>query len=196
MWVSGDAMDPHLRLCIIAHTCSSGHCGRTGIEVNLSSKLKWSHLSGDVRSFVQACLRCLSTTEGREYPGHFDRSCSEREGTIWCSWATSMLDQVRTGTCTFSYYGTTTRAISQHFGLKYRSRGNQLVCRLWSSCWVNAWSANTLQVWNCSLGLQNSKSVTQFTLLYFLWSNGGIKRLGKELVQIFRSILSKNQMWN
>jgi RNase H-like domain found in reverse transcriptase/Integrase zinc binding domain len=68
IWVPETETDLQLRLCIIAHTGPSGHRGQDSTEQKLSRSYFWSALSTDIRSFVRACIHCLSTVGGGKIP--------------------------------------------------------------------------------------------------------------------------------
>lgn len=71
IWVPDDADNMQLRLCIIAHTGLSGHHGRHYTETVLTKFFFWFALFADVRSFVSACIHCLSTVEEERVPCPF-----------------------------------------------------------------------------------------------------------------------------
>lgn len=64
IWVPDGHDVLQLRLCIIAHTSVAMHRFREATKIVLSQHFFWSMLSTDVRSFVQSCIQCLSTTGG------------------------------------------------------------------------------------------------------------------------------------
>ena len=71
VWIPDRASDLQLRLCIIAHTGPSGHRGRDSTARVLRKHYFWSTMTTDVRTFVQACVHCLSTTGGGMVPRPF-----------------------------------------------------------------------------------------------------------------------------
>lgn len=68
IWITGDATDLQLRLCIIGHCAASGHRGMKVTEVRVLSQLYWATLSDDVRFFVQACLHFPLKMGGEKVP--------------------------------------------------------------------------------------------------------------------------------
>lgn len=76
IWIPDSASDLQLRLCIIAHTGPSDHRGQSTTETVLRANYFWSTMTSDVRTFVRACIHCLSTV-GRE------GTASVRSGRSW-----------------------------------------------------------------------------------------------------------------
>ena len=74
IWAPDTASDLQLRLCIIAHTGSSGHRGASSTASVLRANYFWSTTASDVRSFVRACIHCLSTVGGGRVPRPFGPS--------------------------------------------------------------------------------------------------------------------------
>ena len=68
IWIPDESDELQLRLCIIAHTGPSGHRGCSSTLSTLSSAYHWSTIKADVKTFVQACIHCLSTVGGEKIP--------------------------------------------------------------------------------------------------------------------------------
>ena len=64
IWIPASATDLQLRLCITAHTGPAGHRGMDATYRTLRDAYYWDTLQDDVRTFVRACIHCLSTVGG------------------------------------------------------------------------------------------------------------------------------------
>ncbi len=60
-----------LQICRIAHTSSGGHRGAEATEIAIKRSYIWKTLSQYIRTFVKACIHCLSTTGGKRVPRPF-----------------------------------------------------------------------------------------------------------------------------
>lgn len=74
VWVPDEAADLQLRLCIIAHCGPGGHRGSSATEHDLRKYYFWSTLTSNIRTFVQACIHCISTVGGQKIPRSFGPS--------------------------------------------------------------------------------------------------------------------------
>lgn len=99
IWISDDAPDLQMRICIIGHSGASEHRGRKAIDDGIRSRFHWSTVSEDVQAFVRACIRCLSTTGERPYHVRSARLSMTRKRTIFCSLILLKLDPVLLVTC-------------------------------------------------------------------------------------------------
>ncbi|KAF0750247.1 hypothetical protein AaE_006783, partial [Aphanomyces astaci] len=60
IWIPPSATDLQQRVCIIAHQGAAGHRRIEATTKAVRDVFGWSTLEDDVKTFVQACIRCLS----------------------------------------------------------------------------------------------------------------------------------------
>ena len=200
VWIPNDASDLQLRLCIIAHTGTSGHRGLQATEKSLRSKFKWDSLTADVRAFVRACIHCISTTGGERIPRPFGPAF----------FGTKPHDLVQ-----FDYVDLGPSRNGDKYVLMMRDDHSDYK---WFFCFPNTDAANaataiiewcsTFKVPNALMSdgpthfknetvrlvTKNLKTPHHFTLPYCPWSNGAVERLGRELIRVLRATLSELQM--
>ena len=200
IWIPDSDPDLQLRLCVIAHTGPSGHRGQSATETALRKRFFWSTMTTDVRSFVRACIHCLSTVGGRKVPRPF----------VPAVHGTKPNDLLL-----FDYIDLGPSTVGDRYVLMLKDDHS-------GYCWfyphgdtspVNA--ADAITDWCAAFGVPNGlmsdgpahfknetvrllsrglKVPHHFTLPYTPWSNGSIERLGKELLRVFRSVISELQM--
>lgn len=73
IWIPDSATDLQLRLRIIAYTGLAGHTGASATEMAPHKRYFWSNLLTDIRSFVRACVHCISTVGGVNVHARSDR---------------------------------------------------------------------------------------------------------------------------
>jgi len=200
IWIPDTATELQLRLCIIAHTGPSGHRGPSTTETVLRKYYFWSTMTTDVRSFVRACIHCLSTTGGGKIPRPFGPSV---HGTK----ANDLLQ--------FDYIEIGPSGSGEKYILMLR---DDLSDYKWFFAFTDTDAKNAAQAiidWSAAFGVPNGlmsdgpthfrnetvrlvakglKVPHHFTLPYTPWSNGAVERLGKELLRVFRSVVSELQM--
>lgn len=67
-WIPDEAEDFQVRVCIAAHTGAGGHRGAASTTTAVKKIFWWSTMSEDIRTFVQKCIHCMSTTGGKKVP--------------------------------------------------------------------------------------------------------------------------------
>lgn len=200
IWIPSSSDDLQLRLCIIAHTGPSGHRALEPTKSALRDRFFWPTLSVDIDMFVKSCIHCLSTTGGRRVPRPFGPAVH----------GTRPNDLLQ-----FDYLEIAPASNGDKYILMLRDDHS-------SYCWLFAFAdmvagnaARAIIDWCAALGVPNGlmsdgpthfKNETvrlvakglrvphHFTLPYTPWSNGGIERLGKEILRAFRAIASELRM--
>ena len=81
-----------------------------------------------------------------------------------------------------------------HVSGKRSPRHNRLMCGIRSTQGVDERRAHTFQERNRKSGNKRPQGSHHFTLPYTPGSDGAVERLGKELLRVFRSIVSELQM--
>lgn len=200
VWIPNDAVDLQMRLCVIAHTGPSGHRGVKATVKLLSKMFFWQTLSVDVRDFVKACIHCLSTKSGSKTPRPFGAAMH----------GTKPNDVLQ-----FDYI----ELLPSKNGCKYvLMLRDDLSDYKWFFEFADTLATNAATAiidWCAAFGVPKSllsdgpthfKNETvrlvceglrvphHFTLPYCPWSNGAVERLGKELLRVFRAVLSELQM--
>lgn len=157
-------------------------------------------MTTDVRNFIRSCIRCLSTVGGGNTPRPFGPAV---HGTK----ANDLLQ--------FDYIEIGPSDTGEKYVLMLRDDHSDYK---WLFAFLDTSAANASRAiidWAAAFGVPNGlmsdglthfknetvrmvskglKVPHHFTLPYSPWSNGGIERLGKELLHAFRSILSELQM--
>ena len=200
IWVPDTALDLQLRLCIIAHTGPSGYRGASSTASVLRAHYFWSTAASDVRSFVRACIHFLSTVGVGKVPRPFGPSVH----------GTAPNDLLQ-----FAYIelGPSTDGCKYVLMLRDDHSDYKWFFAFSDTSAENA--AHAIIDWCAAFGVpkglmsdgpthfknETVRAVTRglkvphhFTLPYTPWSNGAVERLGKELLRVFRSIVSELQM--
>jgi len=160
----------------------------------------WSTMTSDVRSFVRACIHCLSTTGGGKIPRPFGPSA---HGTK----ANDLLQ--------FDYIELGPSTNGEKYVLMLRDDHSDYK---WFFAFADTSAENAAQAiidWSAAFGVPNGlisdgptrfknetvrrvakglKVPHHFTLPYAPWRNGAVERLGKELLRVFRAAVSELQM--
>lgn len=160
----------------------------------------WSKLTADVRSFVSACIQCLSTTGGEKVPRPF--------GPVLHGTSPNDLLQIDCIELGPSSQGVRYVLMIRDYYSSYR-----WIFPFYSTSEENA--AHAIIDWRAAIGTPRgltSDGPTHFcnetlrlvarsirtpqdiTVPYCPWSNGSIERLGQELLHISRALLSELQM--
>lgn len=199
-WIPNDSIDMQLRLCIIAHTGPSGHRGVQPTESILRKSFFWDTISSDVRTFVHSCIHCLSTTGGGKIPRPFGPALH----------GTKPNDLLQ-----FDYIEIAHGRSGEKYVLMLRDDHSNYAW-FYATCDTAAeQAASAIIDWCAAFGTPKqlmsdgpthfkNETIRQlakglrvphhFTLPYSPWSNGGIERLGKELLRTFRAVVSELQM--
>ena len=197
IWIPDDDDDLQLRICIIGHTGPAGHRGIDTTRTNISSIFTWKTLQDDVKTFVNSCIHCLSTTKGIREPRPFGPALH----------GTAPNDLIQ-----FDYIEMGPSTTGMKYILMMR---DDFSSYSWFLPFGNANSENAadaLLEWATTFTIPNglmsdggthfrnetvrmlTKSLPvphHFTLPYTPWSNGGVERLGREILRIFRATLSE-----
>ena len=200
IWIPDDATDIQLRLCIIAHTGPAGHRGAASTEQSLWAAFHWSTMNADVRTFVRACIHCLSTVGGEKVPRPFGPAV---HGTK----ANDLLQ--------FDYIELGVSQSGYKYVLMMRDDHSDYKWFIPTASTAAQHAATAIIDWCSSFGVPNGlmsdgpthfrnevvrlvckglKVPHHFTLPYCPWSNGAVERLGKELIRVNRAVLSELQM--
>lgn len=200
VWIPEASTDLQLRLCIIAHTGPSGHRAASTTADMLRTQFYWRTLEEDILVFVRSCIHCLSTTGGGKTPRPYGPAVH--------------------GTCPndllqFDYITLTPAASGELYVLMLRDDHSNY-------CWFFPFpdtsaenAARAIIDWCAAFGVPHGlmsdgpthfrnetlrlvakglRVPHHFTLPYAPWSNGGIERLGKELLRVLRSTSSELQL--
>lgn len=200
IWIPEQADDLQLRLCVIAHTSAGGHRGKLATKTAISEKFSWSTLSEDVDLFVASCIHCLSTTGGEKIPRPFGPAVFGTSPNELLQFDFLELGKSTTG----DKYVLMLR--DDHSGYTW----------IYPSITTDAEHAATAVIdWCAAFGPPSTlmsdgpthfrnetmrqvakglKCKHHFTTAYCPWSNGGIERLGKEILRTARSLLSELKM--
>lgn len=196
LWTPDSAPDLQLRLCIIAHTAPAGHRGQSTTETVLRKHHFWETMLTDVRSFVRPCIHCLSTIGSGKVPRPFGPAVHGTAPNELLQFDYIELDESRTG---------------EKYVLMLRDDHSDYK---WSFAFIDTAAENAATAildWCAPFGVpkglmsdgpthfnnETVRSVTKglkvphhFTLPYSPWSNGAVEGLGKELLRVFRSVIS------
>lgn len=199
-WIPDDSSDLQTRLLIIAHTGPSGHRGATSTESTLKKYYFWSTLSADTKAFLSACIHCLSTTGGKKVPRPFGPAAH----------GTKPNDLLQ-----FDYIEIAPGHNNEKYVLMLRDDHSNYAWFFSTADTCAEQAATAIIDWCAAFGVPKMlmsdgpthfKNETlsrlakglrvphHFTLPYTPWSNGGIERLGKEMLRVFRSVISEYQM--
>ena len=200
IWIPDDSTDLQLRLCIVAHTGPSGHRGVRSTTSVLRQNFFWSTLTEDVKTFIATCIHCVSTVGGEKVPRPF--------GPAFHGTAPNDLVQ-------FDYIEIAPASNGDKYILMLRDDHSDYK---WLFAYPSTAAANaaaSLVDWCAAFGVPKAfmsdgpthfkndtlrllakslKVKHHFTLPYSPWSNGAVERLGKELLRVFRAVLSELQM--
>jgi len=200
VWIPDESSDLHLRLCIIAHTGPSGHRGQDTTEKILRASFFWSTMTVDIRSFVRACIHCLSTTGGGKVPRPFGPATH----------GTKPNDLVQ-----FDYLEIGPSKTGEKYLLLLRDDHSDYKWFFVFHDTLAENAAHALIDWAAAFNVPNGlmsdgpthfknetvrlvsrglKTPHHFTLPYTPWSNGAVERLGKEVLKVFRALVSELRM--
>lgn len=200
IWIPEQSDDLHLRLCVIAHTSSSGHRAHSSTEKILRKSFFWSTLSADVRTFVHSCIHCLCTSGGGKVPRPFGPSV---HGTNPNSLLQFDYIEIAPSTTEEKYV---LMLRDDRFDYKWVFSFTDTKAQNAATAiidWLAAFgvpkglmSDGPTHFKNETIRLLNKqlKVPHHFTLPYSPWSSGAIERLGKELLKVFRPITSDLQI--
>lgn len=178
-WIPDIANDPHLRLLFIAHFGPFGHRGAGSTEEVLSKSHSCSILREDIRSFVPACIHCLSTVGGEKIPRTFGPAVHVTKGKY----------VLILGGC-YSVY-------KWFFGCPNTNAENAATAIIeWCAafCVPNGVISTHFPNEVVRLVSKGIKVPHHFTLSYCPWSNGEVERLDKELIYAARPVMSELKM--
>lgn len=66
--ISDDFEDIQIHLSVVAHIVRTRNRGAKSTELTLQKKFVWTHITEDIRTFVLACIHCLSTMRAEKVP--------------------------------------------------------------------------------------------------------------------------------
>lgn len=200
IWIPDDADEMQLRLCIVAHTSASGHRGTQSTIDAISRHYYWTTLEADVKLFVSSCIHCLSTTSGDKIPRPFGPSVHGTRPNDLIQFDYIELGKSTTG----DKYVFMIRDDHSGYAWFYptvNQEAEQAAVALidWSAAFgspLMLMSDGPSHFRNETMRLlaKGMQCRHHFTLPYCPWSNGGIERLGKELLRTARAIISELQL--
>ena len=200
IWIPDEDEKMQLRICVIGHTGPAGH---RGYEITLSrikEVFTWRLMKEEMRPFTQKGIHCLSTTKGLKDPRLFGPSL---HGTNSNNLLLFDFLQMGPGSNGFKYILMIRDDFSSYSWFLPFDAANA----------ENA--ADALLEWCTTFSVPNGlmsdgrtnfcnetvrmlvKSLQvphHFTLPCTAWSNGGIERLGKQILRIFRAALAELQL--
>lgn len=200
IWIPDSSSDLQLRLCIIAHTGASGHRGAGSTEKVLRKYYFWSTMTTDIRSFVRACIHCLSTTGGGKIPRPYGPAVHGTNPNDLLQFDYFDIGPSRTGEKYVLLLRDDATDYKWMFAFPDTSAENAATAIIdWSAAFgvpKGLMSDGPTHFRNETLRLiaKGLKTTHHFTLPYSPWSNGAVERLGKEMLRVFRSIVSEFQM--
>jgi RNase H-like domain found in reverse transcriptase/Integrase zinc binding domain len=68
IWISQNATNLQLRICVAAHCGSAGHRGIKATLAKIEPKVRWDSLKADVDTFMKSCLLCKVSASGDSVP--------------------------------------------------------------------------------------------------------------------------------
>lgn len=68
VWIPSAAVHLQVRSCIIGHCGRAGHRGTSTTHASISAHFHWEGMRGDIASFCNSCLHCVSTIGGHRIP--------------------------------------------------------------------------------------------------------------------------------
>lgn len=200
VWIPEQAEELQLRICIAAHTGTGGHRGQEATEIAIRRCYFWPTLTVDVRLFVKACIHCISTTGGEKVPRPFGPALHGNAANDLLQFDYIEMGPGRNGEKYILILRDDFSGYAWFFPFDAANAEN-------SANAILEWSAAfTVPAGLMSDGGSHFKNETvrlvtrglrvphHFTLPYTPWSNGGVERMGKEVLRLFRAILSELQM--
>jgi transposase InsO family protein len=200
IWIPDPASDLQLRLCVIAHTGPSGHRGQAVTESALRQHYYWSTMSADVRSFVRACIHCLSTVGGGKIPRPYGPSVHGTSPNDLLQFDYIEIGPGHKGEKYVLMLRDDHSSYAWFFPFAETSAENAAIALIdWCAAFgvpQGLMSDGPTHFRNETLRLlaKGLKTPHHFTLPYSPWSNGAIERLGKEMLRVFRSVISELRM--
>lgn len=197
-WVPSQAEELQLRLRTNAHTCASGKQAIQPTLSALSSQFYWETMLADIKTFIHAFRHCISTSRREKIPLLFGPSIHST-----CANGLLQLDihDVRPEKVGANRYWFQ-EMFAQHIrgSLRLKEPRDYMLLKLWSTGEPHLESLPKGLLSDGPTHFENAtieafakrlKVPHHFTLPSCPWCNGGIERLGKEIVRIFRTTLSK-----
>ena len=186
------------RICLIAHAAAAGHRGQHATMQSVRARFYWPNLSDTVSAFVGRCLQCLKTRSGKCLPLMYgEQIVSEAPGEVLT------LDHCHIGEsesgakyilllkCTFSSICEVIPTVSTDAVPAARA----------IISWITRWGLPKAIITDGPTSFKNTllKEITDtlrikhhICLSYSPWTNGGIERQNREMLKIFRTILSES----
>lgn len=197
IWIPDEDGDLQLRLCIIGHTTAAGHRGTNTTIAAIGERFHWTSLKDDVSLFVSSCIHCLSTAGGERTPRPFGPS----------TFGTHPNDLLQ-----FDYIDMGKSTTGDKYILMLRDDHSGYAWFYPTVSTSAEQAASAIVDWCAAFGPPNSmmsdgpthfrnetirmltkslRAKHHFTTPYCPWSNGGIERLGKELLKTARALISE-----
>ena len=200
IWVPDTVSDLQLRLCIIAHTGPSGRRGASSTESVLGAHYFWSMMASDLRSFVRACIYCLSTVGGGKIPRPFFPSVHGTAPNVLIQFDDIELGPSTDG-CKYVLMLRDDRSDYKWFFAFSDTSAENAAHAIIDWCAAFGVPKELMSDGPTHFKNETVRAVTRrlkvphhFTLPFTPWSNGAVERLGKELLRVFQSIVSELQI--
>lgn len=200
IWIPDESEELQLRICVIGHTGPAGHRGVQATTSAIKSVFQWSTLVDDVQMFCKSCIHCVSTLGGSRVPRPFGPAVHGTEPNDLLQFDFLEIAPSKTGSkyllllrddfSSYSWLIPFTAANSDNTADALIEWATTFtVPKMLMSDGGSHFKNATLR--KLSRGL---KTPHHFTLPYSPWSNGAVERLGREVLRLFRTIMSELQL--
>jgi len=186
------------RICVISHAGSAGHRGQKATYNAVKARFYWPGLPDVVRTFVWRCLQCQKTASGKCRPLVFGQQIvAERPGQV------VHIDHlyIQRDSESGDMYLLVLKCGFSHMCELRATKSVDVVTTVRTILdWISRYGIMEYIVSDGPSSFKNSLMKTladtlrlthHITLSYTPWSNGGVERLMREILKVFRAILSE-----
>lgn len=200
IWIPDESDDLQLRICIIGHTGPAGHRGVETTTSAIKEVFQWSTLRQDVQAFCKSCIHCVSTLGGRRVPRPYGPAVHGSKPNDLLQFDYLEIAPSKTGS---KYLLLLRDDFSSYSWLVPFASANANNTADALIEWSTTFTAPVMLMSDCGTHFKNAtvrklarglKTPHHFTLPYSPWSNGAVERLGREVLRMFRSIMSELEL--
>ena len=197
VWIPDESADLQLRICIVGHTTAAGHRGQSATEIAIRKHFFWKSMTTDIRTFVKACIHCISTLKGGKEPRPLGSALHGSEPNDLLQFDFLEMAPSNTGA---KYILLLRDDFSSYAWLIPFAAANAENAADAIIEWASTFTVPKGLMSDGGSHFKNDtvkrvakglKTPHHFTLPYTPWSNGGVERLGKEVLRTFRAVLSE-----
>lgn len=200
IWIPDESEELQLRIFFIGHSGPSGHRGVQPTTVAIKSVFQWSTLVEDVKAFCRSCIHCVLTLGGLRVPRPFGPAVHGTEPNDLLLFNFLEIGPSNTDA---KYLLLLRDDFSSYSGLIPFASANANNTADALIEWATTLTAPKMLMSDEGTHFKKAtirklarglKTPHHFTLPYTPWRNGSVERLGREVLRLFRGIMSELQL--